>query len=150
MRYSVSPHMKPASRGPNPMEKRTALTPSHFPTSRCPSSWKKTITLISTANAIRVMPADCIQEPISSSVMCMAGISSRPSAKPGEGTCTEEDKRGGEEERVDAVEEPSVPGQKAAGVLRSVGALEHRLAQVAERADHAGAHADRRRPPPGQ
>ena len=57
-RYSVSPALNPKSFGPNPIEKRMALTPSALPTIRCPSSWKNTTTLITSANESRVKPAD--------------------------------------------------------------------------------------------
>src|SRR5216683_2671366 len=84
------------------------------------------------------------------SVMCMAGISSTASAEVREDACTQEDKRASEKERVDAVEQPAVPRQEATGVLRSVRALEHRFAEVAERAENARPRTHDHTPPPGE
>ena len=64
MRYSVSPRWNETSLGPNPIENRTAFTPTAFPTSRCPSSWKNTTTLITSAKESRVKPADCTKAPM--------------------------------------------------------------------------------------
>src|SRR5258706_1799868 len=149
-RYSVSPHWNPKSLGPNPIEKRTALTPSHLPTTRCPSSWKNTMTLMRTAKETSVRPAECIQETIAPSVMCMTGISSTASVKVGEDACTQEDKRGGEEEGVDAVQHAAMPRQEAAGILGSERALEHRLAEIANRPQHARSRTYDHTSPPGQ
>jgi len=49
--------------------------------------------------------------------MCMTEISSTASVKVGEDACTQEDKRGGEEEGVDAVQHAAMPRQEAAGIL---------------------------------
>src|SRR5216684_3877679 len=54
----------------------------------------------------------------------------------------EEHGRGIENERIDAVENAPVAWDDAARVLHLVGALEHRLAQVANRSDDASEHAD--------
>src|SRR5713101_3190064 len=70
------------------------------------------MTLMSTAKETSVRPAECIQEIIPSSVMCMTGISSTASAEVREDACTQEDKRAGEKERVDAVEQPAVPRRR--------------------------------------
>src|SRR5438132_6644506 len=132
------------------MENRTAFTPSHLPTSRCPSSWKKTMTLMSTAKETSVRPAECIQEIISPSVMCMTGISSSASAQLGEDPCTQEDKGACEEEGVDAVEQPAMSRQEVTGILGPVRALEHRFAQVADGPQHARARTHDHTPPPRQ
>ena len=40
-RRSVSPHLKPASRGPKPKEKMKTRIPNAFAVMKCPNSWKK-------------------------------------------------------------------------------------------------------------
>src|SRR3954465_15434559 len=56
--------------------------------------------------------------------------------------CTQENKRGVEEERVDAIEHAAVAGEEPSGVLGAEGALEERFGEVADRAEHGRARAD--------
>src|SRR6266568_8683109 len=55
-----------------------------------------------------------------------------------------------EEQRVDPVEEPAVARDEPAGVLHPGRALQHRLAQVAERAQHGRAEAEPDAARPGE
>src|SRR6266496_3011113 len=60
------------------------------------------------------------------------------------------DPRRDEEQRVDAVEQPAVPRDELARVLHARGALQHRLGEVAERAEHRRAQAEPDAAPPGE
>src|SRR5882762_9529466 len=70
-----------------------------------------------------------------------------PPAASGKKPCTQEDKRGVEEERVDPVEEAAMAGKEASAVLGSKRALKHRFGKVANRPQDGREGADQRRTP---
>src|SRR5438105_1918532 len=113
---------------------------------RCPTSWKKTTTLITSAKEKSVNPADWTNAPIWSPAS-LNGHGAARHQPSGEQPCQQEHKRRVEEQGVDAVEEPAVSGEQAPAVLGAEGALEHRLGEIAQRAEHRRAGADQRRAP---
>src|SRR5450432_957416 len=56
--------------------------------------------------------------------------------------CAQQYERGVEEQRLEPVEEAAVARQETARVLGAIGALDHRLGEVAERPQDGGSRAD--------
>src|SRR5438132_3360365 len=128
--YSVSPGLRARITGPKPIEKRSTSTPNRLATAKCPSSCTKTSTPIATENASTVNKREWM------SIITFSGPWQ-------DGVVVRE--HDGEEEAVQPVQNATVSRDNPAGVLGSEGALEGRLAEVAELRQHADCGAQHER-----
>src|SRR5438105_4763758 len=128
--YSVSPGLRARTTGPKPIEKRSTSTPNRLATAKCPSSCTKTSTPIATENASTVTKREWM------SIITFSGPWQ-------DGVVVRE--HDGEEEAVQPVQNATVSRDNPAGVLGSEGALEGRLAEVAELRQHADCGAQHER-----
>src|SRR5436190_4639454 len=119
--YSVSPGLRARITGPKPIEKRSTSTPIAWPPRSARARARR--------RARRSQPRTTAPSPRGN------GCPSSPSGPWQDGVVVRE--HDGEEEAVQPVQNATVSRDNPAGVLGTEGALEGRLAEVAELRQHA-------------
>src|SRR5262249_54104068 len=135
MRYSVSPRVKLNRGGPKPIEKRRTFTPTALANRKCPSSWTKTRAPSRSTKAARFwnsIPGPQVNRRGARSQRARKGIPQQSANR----DHVEVHRGRIEQECAHPVEQTPVARDERARILHPVRALEQRLAQVPQGAQH--------------